>query len=172
MCLIHINEPTTGVNYCTAIMSLGTVFWKAEPSVYPMHDARLTKVTPLNGCLKAREASVTAPVWRLEGYKFTLHLMPITISHPYLLLALGFFSFLSSANHQWRTKEASSMSALLLQREVLCLTMQNSTTNIIRISASTGVPVRGLVAPPPLTSVRVGQCLGDDPSERPFFACC
>jgi hypothetical protein len=57
------------------------------------------EATPLNGRLKAEETPVTTMVWRLKGYKFTLHLMPITISHPSLLLALGFFSFLSSANH-------------------------------------------------------------------------
>jgi hypothetical protein len=79
---------------------------------------------PLNGRLEAEETPVTATVWCLEGYKFTLHLMSITISHPSLLLALGFFSFLSSANHQWRTKKVSSVSGLLLQREVLYLTIQ------------------------------------------------
>jgi hypothetical protein len=84
----------------------------------------VNEATPLNGCLEVEETLVTATVWRLKGYKFTLHLMLIIISHPSLLLALGFFSFLSSANHQWRIKEASSVSALLLQREVLCLTMQ------------------------------------------------
>jgi hypothetical protein len=43
MYLIHIDDPTTGVNYCAAVMSLGTFFWKAEPSVYHVHDARFTK---------------------------------------------------------------------------------------------------------------------------------
>jgi hypothetical protein len=38
--------------------------------------------------------------------------MPIIISHPSLLLALGFFPFLSSANHRWRIREASSVNAL------------------------------------------------------------
>jgi hypothetical protein len=78
---------------------------------------------PIKGCLEAHDTPVTAMVWCLKGYEFTLHLMPITISHPSLLLALGFFSFPSSANHQWRTRKASSVSALLLQREVLCHTM-------------------------------------------------
>jgi hypothetical protein len=82
------------------------------------------EATPLNGRLEAKEMPVTAMVWRLEGYKFTLHLMPITISHPSLLLTLGLFSFLLSANHQWRIKETSSVSFLFLQREVLCPTMQ------------------------------------------------
>jgi hypothetical protein len=63
-------------------------------------------VTLLNGCLEIEETPVTATVLRLEGYKFTLHLILITMSHPSLLLALGFFSFLLSANHQWRIKEA------------------------------------------------------------------
>jgi hypothetical protein len=63
------------------------------------------EVTLLNGRLKTEETPVTVTVWHLEGYKCTLHLMPITISHPSLLLALGFFSFLLSANHQWRTKK-------------------------------------------------------------------
>jgi hypothetical protein len=149
MCSIHIDEPTKGVNYCT------------------VHEAAL-----LNGCLEAGETPVTVTVWRLGDYKFTLHLIPITISHPSLLLALRFFSFLSSANHQWRTRNGSSVSALLLQREVLCLTMQKLHTGAIRISASTGVPIRCLATPPLLTSVRAGQHLGGDPSERPFFACC
>jgi hypothetical protein len=57
------------------------------------------EATLLNGRLKAEEMPIIVTVWRLEDYKFILHLMPITISHPSLLLALGFFSFLSSANH-------------------------------------------------------------------------
>jgi hypothetical protein len=40
---IHINEPTTGVNYCEVVVSLCTFFWKAEPSVHPTHDARFMK---------------------------------------------------------------------------------------------------------------------------------
>jgi hypothetical protein len=40
--------------------------------------------------------------------------MLITISHPSLSLALGFPSLLSSANRQWRTRKASSVSTLLL----------------------------------------------------------
>jgi hypothetical protein len=56
-------------------------------------------MTPLNGCFKVEETPVTAMVWRHQGYKFTLHLKPIIISHPSLLLALGFFPLLSSANH-------------------------------------------------------------------------
>jgi hypothetical protein len=43
MCSIHIDEPTTCVNYCVAVMSLSTFFWEAEPSVYPVHDARFMK---------------------------------------------------------------------------------------------------------------------------------
>jgi hypothetical protein len=43
MCLIHIDEPTTGVNYCATVMSLGSFLWKVEPSVYPAHDARFMK---------------------------------------------------------------------------------------------------------------------------------
>jgi hypothetical protein len=43
MCLIHIDEPTTGVNYYAVVMSLSTFFWEAESSVYPMHDAQFTK---------------------------------------------------------------------------------------------------------------------------------
>jgi hypothetical protein len=82
------------------------------------------EATLLNGCLEAGETPLTATVWRLGGYKFTLRLMLITISHPSLLLTLGFFSFLSSANHQWRTRKTSSASALLLQREALCLMIQ------------------------------------------------
>jgi hypothetical protein len=57
------------------------------------------EATPLEGRLKAHDTPVTTTVWRLEGYKFTLYLMLIPISHPSLLLALGFFSFLSFANH-------------------------------------------------------------------------
>jgi hypothetical protein len=56
-------------------------------------------MTPLNGRSKVKETLVTAMVWRHQGYKFTLHVMLIIISHPSLLLALGFFFFLSSANH-------------------------------------------------------------------------
>jgi hypothetical protein len=58
------------------------------------------------------------------GYKFILYLMPIVISHHLFYLLLGFFSFLSSANHQWRIKNTSSVSTLLPQRDVICLTMQ------------------------------------------------
>jgi hypothetical protein len=43
-------------------------------------------------------------------------------------------------------------------------------TDAIRISASTEVPIRYLVAPPLLLSVRAGQRLEGDTSERPFFA--
>jgi hypothetical protein len=44
--LIHIDKPTTGVNYYAAVMSLGTFFWKTKPSVYPAHDARFMKQRP------------------------------------------------------------------------------------------------------------------------------
>jgi hypothetical protein len=57
------------------------------------------EVMPLEGRNEAHNMPVTATVWHLEGYKFILYLMPIAISHPSLLLTLGFFSFLSSANH-------------------------------------------------------------------------
>jgi hypothetical protein len=53
----------------------------------------------LNERSEVEEMPVTVMVWRHQGYKFTLYLMPIIISHPSLLLALGFFSFLSSGNH-------------------------------------------------------------------------
>jgi hypothetical protein len=66
------------------------------------------ETTPLNGCAEVEEMPITAMVWCLQGYKFTLHLMLISISHSSLLLALGLFPSLSSANHQWRTREASS----------------------------------------------------------------
>jgi hypothetical protein len=86
-----------------------------------MPSARCTirKTTPLNGRAKVEETPVTEMVWRLQGYKFTLHLMQIIISYSSLLLALGFFPFLSYANHQWRTRKASSEHALPPQREVL-----------------------------------------------------
>jgi hypothetical protein len=78
------------------------------------------EMMPLNGCAEVEETPITAMVWRLQGYKFTLHLMLIIISHSSLLLALGFFSLLSSANHRWRTREALSVNALPPHREVLC----------------------------------------------------
>jgi hypothetical protein len=81
------------------------------------------KMMPLNGRAEVKETPVTAMVWHLQCYKFTLHLMLIIISHSSLLLALGFFPFLSSTNHQWRTREASSEHALPSQREVFCLMM-------------------------------------------------
>jgi hypothetical protein len=52
MCSIHIDEPVTGVNYCVAVMSLCTFFWKAESSVYLMHDARFMKQRPWRGASK------------------------------------------------------------------------------------------------------------------------
>jgi hypothetical protein len=57
------------------------------------------EMTPLNGRSEVKETLVTAMVWRHQGYKFTLHVMLIIISHPSLLLALGFFFVLSFANH-------------------------------------------------------------------------
>jgi hypothetical protein len=52
------------------------------------------------------------------GYKYLLRLTLITISHPIFLAFSG--SYLSlSANHQWRTREAPSIHALPLRREVL-----------------------------------------------------
>jgi hypothetical protein len=54
---------------------------------------------PLNGCAEVEETLVTTMVWRLQGYKFTHHLVLIIISHSSLLLALGFFALLLSANH-------------------------------------------------------------------------
>jgi hypothetical protein len=106
------------------------------------------ETTPLNGRSEVEETPVTAMVWHHQGYKFTLHLMLIIISHPSLLLALGFFPLLSSANHRWRTREA------------------------IRISTTTGVPVDSLIAPPLLTGVRVGQRFREDPNDRPFLIHC
>jgi hypothetical protein len=47
------------------------------------------EATRLNGRLEVKEMPITATVWRLESYKFTIHLIPIIISHPSLLLALG-----------------------------------------------------------------------------------
>jgi hypothetical protein len=41
---------------------------------------------------------------------------------------------------------------------------QNSTTDAIRISTTTGVPVGSLIAPPLLTGVRARQCLREDPN--------
>jgi hypothetical protein len=61
-------------------------------------------------------------VWRHQGYKFTINLLLIIISHPFLLLVLLFFPLLSYANHRWRTREALSVNTLPQQREVLCLT--------------------------------------------------
>jgi hypothetical protein len=81
------------------------------------------KMKPLNGRAEVEETPITTMVWCLQGYKFTLHLMRIIISYSSLLLALGFFPFLSSANHRWRTRKASSEHALPLQREVLCSMM-------------------------------------------------
>jgi hypothetical protein len=78
------------------------------------------EMTPLNECTKVKETPVTMMVWRLQGYKFTLHLRLIIISYSSLLLALGFFPFLSFANHRWRTRKASSVNDLPPQREVLC----------------------------------------------------
>jgi hypothetical protein len=57
-------------------------------------------MTPLNGRTEIEEMPVTVMVWRLQGYKFTLHLMQIIISYSSLLLALGVFHFLSFANHR------------------------------------------------------------------------
>jgi hypothetical protein len=76
----------------------------------------------LNGCSEVKETPLTAMVWRHQGYKFTLHLMLIIISHPSLLLALAFLPVLSSANHRWRTREAPSVNALPPQGGVLCPT--------------------------------------------------
>jgi hypothetical protein len=70
------------------------------------------QMMPLNGCAGVEETPVTAIVWHLQGYKCTLHLMLIIISHSSLLLALGFFPFLSFANHRWRTREAPNVNAL------------------------------------------------------------
>jgi hypothetical protein len=78
------------------------------------------EITPLNGRVEVEETPVTVMMWHLQGYKFTLHLILIIISHSSLLLAFGFFPFLSSANHRWRTRDASSVNALPPQREVLC----------------------------------------------------
>jgi hypothetical protein len=39
MCLIHIDEPVTGVNYYVVVTSLCIFFWKAESSVHLTHDA-------------------------------------------------------------------------------------------------------------------------------------
>jgi hypothetical protein len=87
-----------------------------------MPSARCTvyEMTPLNGSVEVEETSVTVMVWRIQGYKFTHHLMLIIISHSSLLLASGFFPFLSSTNHRWRTRDASSENVLPPQREVLC----------------------------------------------------
>jgi hypothetical protein len=62
-----------------------------------MPSARCTvhETTPLNGCTKVDETPITAMVWHLQGYKFTLHLTLIIISHSSLLLALWFFPLLS-----------------------------------------------------------------------------
>jgi hypothetical protein len=46
MCSIHIDESVTCVNYCAAVMSLCTFFWKAESSVHPVYDARFMKQRP------------------------------------------------------------------------------------------------------------------------------
>jgi hypothetical protein len=102
---------------------------------------------PLNGRSKIEETLVTATVWHHQGYKFTLHLSSIIISHPSLLLALVISPLLSSASHQWRTRDALSVTALPPQREVLCLATLKLHHRCIRISATTGVPVGGLVAP-------------------------
>jgi hypothetical protein len=90
-----------------------------------MPTARCTvhEITPLNGRAEVEETPVTAMVWHIQGYKFTLHLMRIIISYSSLLLALVFFPFLSSAKHRWRTRNASSEHTLPPQREVLCLMM-------------------------------------------------
>jgi hypothetical protein len=48
-----------------------------------MPSARCTihRMTLLNGHAEVEETPVTAMVWRIQGYKFTLHLMLIIISH-------------------------------------------------------------------------------------------
>jgi hypothetical protein len=52
MCSIHINEPTTSVNYCATVMSLCTFFYKAGSSVHPTHDAWFMKQHPERGASK------------------------------------------------------------------------------------------------------------------------
>jgi hypothetical protein len=52
MCLIHIDEPVTGVNYYVVVTSLCIFFWKAESSVHLTHDARFAKQRPWKGALK------------------------------------------------------------------------------------------------------------------------
>jgi hypothetical protein len=111
MCSINIDEPTTNVNYCVPITSLGTFFEKLN-RLHTHARCTVHEMTPLNGRSEVEETPVIAMVWRHQGYKFTLHLTPIIISHPSLLLALGFFPLLSSANHRWRTREVSSVNAL------------------------------------------------------------
>jgi hypothetical protein len=119
MGLIHIDESSTSVNHCMAVISLG-IFFEQLNHLHTPHTMHSSRNDAFNGRSKIEEMSVTVTVWRHQGYKFTIYLPSIIISHPFLILALGFFPLLSSASHRWRTREASSVNALPPQREVFC----------------------------------------------------
>jgi hypothetical protein len=112
------NHPQVSI---TAWLShLWVLFLKSWTVCIPRARRRVHKMTHLNERSKIKEMPVTVTVWRHRGYKFILHLSLIIISHPSLLLALGFFPLLPSASRRWRTREAPSVNTLPSQREVLC----------------------------------------------------
>jgi hypothetical protein len=61
------------------------------------------------------------------------------------------------------------MNTLPPQREVICPMTPKLQAGTIWISATTGIPVGSLVVPPLLTGVQAGQCLQEDPYDRPFL---
>jgi hypothetical protein len=149
-----------------AVAAIGSLVW------VNMLSARCTvhETTPLNGHAEVEKTPITAMVWHLQGYKSTLYFMLIIISHSSLLLALGFFHFLSSANHRWRTREASSVNALPPQREVLCpMTPKFHHRCHPDLRHHRSPRRKSHHTAPLLTGVRAGQCLREDPDDRPFL---
>jgi hypothetical protein len=148
------------------VAAIGSLVW------VNMLSARCTvhETTPLNGHAEVEKTPITAMVWHLQGYKSTLYFMLIIISHSSLLLALGFFHFLSSANHRWRTREASSVNALPPQREVLCpMTPKFHHRCHPDLRHHRSPRRKSHHTAPLLTGVRAVQCLREDPDDRPFL---
>jgi hypothetical protein len=92
MCLIHIDEPTTDVNYCATVCLCVLSFAKLSRLYTPrtMHGSRNDTLRGEPRSLRYADYYDSAAPW---GYKFSIHLMPIAISHPSLLLAFRVLLF-------------------------------------------------------------------------------